>query len=240
MTSLREDINVLVVKIGTSSLMKDDRTIDRDVLRSFVDDIAELWKQGKKIVIVTSGARGLGKRGDDGDMRTAAMRGQPILMHTYFELFGWHGIEIGQLLLTKEQFATKSEVTKTTDAIKRGFNEGTVVIINENDPITTLRTTMGDNDALAARVACGIGADALVMLSMENSTYKGAGGGDAKARAIREVEAIGIRAFVIDGKLEHSLRMLFDGDKSGTTNVERLRSLCRVSVLDKSRSKNRT
>ena len=229
MSSGHDNIELLVVKIGTSSLMKDDQTIDKDVLRSFVDDVAGLWKQGKKIVIVTSGARGLGKKGADGDLRTAAMRGQPKLMHTYFELFQWHGIEIGQLLLTNEQFATNAGINRTVGAIKRAFDEKTIVIINENDPITTLKTTMGDNDALAARIARELKADALVMMSVENGTYKGTGGGTAKIKAIHEVEAAGIRAFVIDGKMEHSLKMLFNGDRSGATNVEKLKALVRGS-----------
>jgi glutamate 5-kinase len=233
-----EGIGTLVVKIGTSSIMKSDRTIDKNVLRSFTDDVAELWKQGKRVAIVTSGARGLGLRLNvERDPRTAAMVGMPRLTRAYDELFEWHGIETGQLLLTKKEFDNGASRRRTIERIKDAFANRIVPIINENDPITTLSTTLGDNDALAAMIACGIRADALVMLSMENGEFKGAGGSKAKVEAIRTVQAAGIQAFVINGKQEHSLRMLFDGDQSGIANVQKLKALRRGATSN--RSKNR-
>jgi glutamate 5-kinase len=229
---LSKDANVIVIKIGTSTLLGSDRTLDMNIVESLADDVAELWKKGKKIAIVTSGAVGLGKRGENGDARTAAMRGQPLLMHIYYEQFQRHGIEIGQLLLTNEQFANSEGIGNVVGAITRAFNEGTVVIINENDPISTEKTTMGDNDALAARVTCEINADALIMMSMKNGT-PGKGGGDAKMKAICEVESKGITAIVVDGKEEHVISKIFRGDTSWMKNIEDIKSAARKDQQDK-------
>jgi glutamate 5-kinase len=229
---LSNDTDVVVIKIGTSSLLCSDKSLDMKIVSSLVDDVAELWNAGKKIVIVTSGAVSLGKRGEEGDVRTAAMRGQPLLMHIYYEQFQRHGIDIGQLLLTNEQFANSEGVEMVVGAIKRAFKEGTIVIINENDPISTEKTTMGDNDALAARVTCEINADALVMMSMKNGS-PGKGGGDAKMKAISDVEAKGITAIVVDGKEEHAIRKIFDGDTSWMKNVDDIKSAARKNQQDK-------
>lgn len=223
-----KDADTIVIKIGTSTLVDGNNSLDMNTVRSFVEDVADLWRQGKKVAIVTSGAVCLGTKGEGCDVRTAAMRGQPMLMHVYYELFKNHGIDIGQLLLTNEQFANEEGRERFVDAVSRAFKEGTVIIINENDPISTEKTTMGDNDALAARVTLELKADALVMLSTKNGT-KGKGGGGAKMRAVCDVEAEGIRALILDGKTEHAIRKMMCGDRSGMENVEDLKAIARVS-----------
>lgn len=229
------NLDTVVVKVGTSSILRVDNSLDREVMGSFVDDVAHEWRQDKLIVITTSGAVRLGMRKEGGNVQIAASRGQIELMQTYREMFKNYGIEVGQLLLTKKQFSSGGGVRKFVRDINIARNENTLMIANENDPITTEKTTLGDNDALSARIACKIGADALIMLSVENGT-PGKGGGKSKAEAIAMVKSEGIRVFIVDGKKVHVVRDVFNGDRSGERNAEKVMALLRTETPTKART----
>ena len=216
----------VVIKIGTSSITKDG-AIDMDVMRALVEDVSELKRQGRNVAVVTSGAVGLGMKSGR-DVQVAARVGQPKLMHMYVELFTRHGIEVGQLLLTKDEFATRWRLkTKVVRPIHSDFEQKVVPIINENDGITNRRTTLGDNDSLVSRIACAIGADAFVIMSMKNGSAEGRGGESAKYAALRRAQRAGMTVLLVDGKEVHAIRNAFDGDRKGHENVEDLKAVHR-------------
>ncbi len=208
-----ENVNTVVIKIGTSSLLTDDgASLDLEILKSYVNDIAGLWKQGKKVVIVTSGAAGLGKVREGGNISTATMRGQPDLMEDYKRLFGEHGILRGQMLLSKGDFNGKRRTHRIVKRIEASFNENTITVINENDATAHKKKTFGDNDTLAAIVAKALKADMVVFLSRNGHTAMGRGGNEAKATAIKKLHRKGILAPVVDGKQRNVIGELFNGD----------------------------
>ncbi len=223
----------IVVKIGTSSLVAEDGSLDTETLSKHVDDIAALWKQGKKVVLITSGAVTLGLKERGGDVCTAAMRGQISLMETYIELFKRYGIDVGQMLLTKKDFGNREKVARIVNNIDTAFRENTITIINENDATTDKKTTLGDNDALAAELAPILKAQVLVFLSRESQTENGKGGNGAKAKAIEKVEKHSIATPVVDGKTEHVIRQLFDGNSEVFKQALRDSAQIRKTALKK-------
>lgn len=226
--------NTIVIKIGTSSLMSDSGTaLDMQVLSSLAEDIAQLHMQGKKVAIVTSGAVGLGMvsgnaKVEGRDVQVAARIGQPKLMHAYIGLFERHGLQVGQLLLTQREFATASLVQeKVVRPIRDDFSAGIIPIINENDAITDKETTLGDNDSLSAEIACAIGADVLIMLSVKNGNMAGRGGREAKEKAIGRAGDAGVQVLLVDGKESHCVSKAFGGDASGRRNADDLKNSAR-------------
>ncbi len=208
-----------MIKGGTTSVLKGGE-LDMKVLRHMAEDIAPLWHDGKRFAIVSSGARALGSNGKADDPRTAASRGQPLLMGAYAEFFGRYGIPVGQLLVETDHFSVARD-TGVAHAVMQAWKDNTLMIINENDPLATKETTLGDNDALAKRTAIelkkrGVEMGAVVFLSVKvrngQERAMGTGGIDAKARAIKGLMRDGIPALVVDGKKKHVIRELFSED----------------------------
>ena len=228
----------VVIKVGTSSLMAADGvSLDMRVMEALVEDIVGLMSQGKKIVLVTSGAVGLGKinKGEvvqGRDVQVAARVGQPKLMNEYIRLFEKWGRQVGQLLLTNEEFREEKVGDKVVRPIEEDFKGGVLTIINENDAITDKQTTMGDNDWLAAKVAVAIKADRLVMLSVNRESAGGKGGSDAKEKAMEHAEENGITTLLVDGKRPHIIRDTCNGDSSGRQNAR--------AFLEAARDRRRT
>lgn len=159
----------IVVKIGSRAIMggEDGR------FQMMADQAAELIKRGHTIVIVSSGAVGLGckRLGLIGRPKTlpmlqaAAAIGQSRLMDAYEAAFGVHGIPVGQVLLTHAGVADRERYLNVQRAMDALFELGAVPIINENDAVSTEELKFGDNDQLAAMVAPLVGADLLVLLT---------------------------------------------------------------------------
>ncbi len=206
-----DHVKTAAVKIGTSSLLDDKGLLDVNVIEHLGKDIADLWKTGRRFLVITSGAVGLGKKHEEEDPRTSAMRGQHKLMTVYQESLEVHGLDAGQIMITPWQFLWRKSRQRFVDRVHESWKENTVVVVNANDPIATKHTTLGDNDSLSAKVARSVQVDALIFLSLNKETNLGRGGSKAKAKAIHSVEKKGITALVVDGKRPHVLSELFDG-----------------------------
>jgi glutamate 5-kinase len=170
----------IVVKLGTSTVTDADGGVSLERLQPIVESIARLQQQGRHVVLVSSGAVGLGRgrlglhraRTSDLVLRQAcAAVGQSLLMHMYERLFSAHHINIAQLLLTQEDFVERNRYSNLRHTTERLLKLGVVPIINENDTVSTaeLQVTSGrifsDNDRLAALVASKLDADALLLLT---------------------------------------------------------------------------
>lgn len=169
----------VVVKIGSSSLTASDGGLDDERVALIVDHVARLMAAGHPTVLVTSGAiaaglpsLGLASRPTAiADLQVAAAVGQTKLMERYAHLFSSHGIEVGQVLLTKDVLGNRQQYLNARSALVRMFELGVVPIVNENDTVVVDEVKVGDNDRLAAIAAHLVSAGMLVMLTDTPGLY---------------------------------------------------------------------
>lgn len=163
----------VVIKIGSSTLTTSESSIDYAYLRSVADQIAAVKEEGWQPVIVTSAAiacglesLGIKKRPKDmPSLQAAASVGQAALASAYAAAFAEHEIITSSVLLTRRDTAHRQAYLHARDTLTRLLELGVVPIVNENDTISIEQICFGDNDTLAALVACLIDADLAVMLS---------------------------------------------------------------------------
>ncbi len=170
----------IVVKIGTNTLTKDGG-IDTAYMRQLAEQINFLLKSGKQVVIVTSGAIGMGagqlkltEKVKEMEMRQAcAAIGQPLLMAEYKKAFARFDVIVAQVLLTADVLNNRKTYLNLRNSIETLLELGVVPILNENDSISTeeIGSAFGDNDRLSALVASKIDADLLIMLSDIDALY---------------------------------------------------------------------
>jgi len=170
----------IVVKIGTNVLTKDEG-IDAAYVRQVAGQINELLKGGRQVVIVTSGAIGMGAGQLELEGRVKGMKmrqacaaiGQPLLMQEYRKSFLQYGVTVAQVLLTAEVLNNRKTYLNLRNSIETLLDLGVVPILNENDSVSTaeIGTAFGDNDKLSALVASKIDADLLIMLSDIDALY---------------------------------------------------------------------
>jgi glutamate 5-kinase len=168
-----KSISRLVVKLGTGVLTDSRKQIDPAQLEQLVTQIAALRKNGKEIVIVTSGAVGAGmgaldyeKRPSElAELQACAAIGQTRLMAIYAELFAKHDLHVAQVLLTHEDLEHHERHLNARNTLVTLLGRGVVPIINENDAVSFTEIKFGDNDKLSALVASLLPADLLVILT---------------------------------------------------------------------------
>jgi glutamate 5-kinase len=170
----------IAIKIGTNTLSKDGG-VDGAFIRSLASQVAKLVKSGREIVIVTSGAIGMGaaqlkisEAVTGTQMRQAcAAVGQPLLMTEYKKAFDKFNLTCAQVLLTAEVLNNRQTYLNLKNAIETLLKLGVVPVLNENDCIATdeIGTAFGDNDKLSALVASKLDADVLIILSDIDALY---------------------------------------------------------------------
>lgn len=196
-----------VVKVGTSLLADPVTGLNKRLIRSLANNIADFDRQGIKVALVTSGAIGAGmhKLGLKERPKTipgkqaAAAIGQNLLIAAYAKEFNAAGRAVGQMLLTRDDFHNLQRSINARHTINALFNAGAVPIINENDTIAVDEIKLGDNDNLSSLVATLIRADLLVILSDVNGLYTGDPMTDKNANQIYEV-GNGTKLFRISGR----------------------------------------
>jgi glutamate 5-kinase len=156
----------LVVKIGSKSL-------SGDAWERLADEVLEARREGRSVVIVSSGAIALGveKLGlkarpkDMAWLQAAAAAGQSVLMQRYEEAFGKRGLLVAQVLLTHADLADRQRTNNARNALAALLEAGAIPVINENDAVAVDEIKFGDNDQLSAMVAPLVEADLLLLLS---------------------------------------------------------------------------
>lgn len=170
----------LVVKIGSSLLIDAaSGTVNRDWLAALLADVAALARDGRNILIVSSGAIALGrKRAGLGrralkleESQAAASIGQIELAKAYAGVLAGHDLVAAQVLLTLSDTEERRRYLNARSTLSTLWNLGAIPVINENDTVATSEIRYGDNDRLAARVATMISADCLVLLSDVDGLY---------------------------------------------------------------------
>ncbi|WCC80626.1 glutamate 5-kinase [Cutibacterium equinum] len=176
--AIREAATV-VVKVGSSSLTLPGGGIDVRRVDELVDVLGEVIADGKRVVLVSSGAiatgfpaMGMTHRPQTlAGQQAAASVGQGILLAHYTSRFAAHGLRVGQVLLTVNDLVRPTSYRNAWSTLDTLLGLGVVPIINENDTVATGEITFGDNDRLAALVAELVRAQALVLLSDVDALY---------------------------------------------------------------------
>ena len=187
----------IVVKIGTSTLAHPGGRLNIRHTEALVKVWSDIKNAGHELIIVSSGATGLGvgklqisRPKDMVTKQAAAAVGQCELMYTYDRLFGQYNHTVAQMLLTWEDFDHENRLRNLQNTLERLLQLHTIPIINENDTIATAEIKVGDNDTLGAIVACSIHADLLVLLSDIEGLYTADPRKDPEARLIPVVEKV--------------------------------------------------
>lgn len=175
-----KDKKRIVIKIGTSSLThKETGRLNLTKLEVLVREISDLRNQGKEVVLVSSGAIGVGSAavGFDGkpdqlaQKQACAAVGQARLMMIYQKLFSEYNQTAGQILMTKNTMVDHLNRTNAKNTFNELLKLGVIPIVNENDTISTYEIQFGDNDTLSAVVAALIQADLLILLTDIDGLY---------------------------------------------------------------------
>jgi glutamate 5-kinase len=178
---LLDGIQKVVVKIGTSSITKDECIVDTGFMDRVAEQVRTLHDLGLKVILVSSGAIGLGlhamgicpKPKEVPIRQAAASVGQGILMQEWKNSFDRVGLKIAQILLTYDFYSDRVRYLNLRNNISTLLDHGIVPIINENDAVATneIEAVFGDNDTLSAMVASKIESDLLVILSDVDGLY---------------------------------------------------------------------
>ncbi|MBR2577370.1 MAG: glutamate 5-kinase [Erysipelotrichaceae bacterium] len=188
----------IVIKVGTSTLCHKNGSPDLSRMERLCRVMADLKNEGYELVLVTSGAIGVGtskmrlkhRPKTTSGKQAAAAVGQGELMAIYDRFLGDYGCLCGQILLTKNITEDKDQKRNVTATFRELLKRGIIPIVNENDSVATEEIVYGDNDTLSAVVACLIKADLLIILSDIDGLYDRDPNGDSKAVFIPLVEDI--------------------------------------------------
>ena len=188
----------IVVKVGTSTLAHPTGRLNIRHVEELVKVLSDLKNAGHEVVLVSSGAIGMGVGklnlpGKPADMPTkqaAAAVGQCELMYTYDKLFAQYNHTVAQILLTGEDIDHADRRQNFENTIYRLLELGALPVINENDTVATAEIKVGDNDTLGGIVACTVKADLLVLLSDIDGLYTADPRKDPSATLIPVVEAV--------------------------------------------------
>jgi glutamate 5-kinase len=168
-----------VIKVGSSLVTANGRGIDHAAVARWAEEIAELRRAGKEVVLVSSGAIAEGMKRLGWSSRPAAMHelqaaaavGQMGLVQAYEAAFARFGLHTAQILLTHEDLADRTRYLNARSTLFTLLALGVIPVINENDTVTTDEIRVGDNDTLGALVTNLIEADVLVLLTDQAGLY---------------------------------------------------------------------
>ena len=172
---MKQEFTRIAVKVGSNVLACRDGTLDVTRMSALVDQIAELNKSGVEIILISSGAVASGrseihpqKKLDSVDQRQLfSAVGQAKLINRYYELFREHGIAVGQVLTTKENFSTRRHYLNQKNCMTVMLENGVIPIVNENDTISVSELMFTDNDELSGLIASMMDAQSFGRSSME-------------------------------------------------------------------------
>jgi len=173
--------NTIVVKVGTSTITHSNGTINLHIVEKLVRVLADLHSDGKKIILVTSGAIGVGRSRMGMEERPSSLPekqalaaiGQITLMHIYSKLFSEYGQIAAQVLITRDVVDDEQKKINVCNTFRTLLDYNSIPIVNENDTVATeeIEPVFGDNDTLSAVVAKLVNADLLILLSDIDGLY---------------------------------------------------------------------
>lgn len=188
----------MVVKIGSSTVTEPGTGVNRPFIARLAHEAVELRSLGWNLVVVSSGAIACGapvlgfstRPADMPSLQACASVGQCVLSAAYDEEFRARGLATSLVLLTRHDTARRQSYLHARDALTRLVELGVVPVVNENDTVSVDEIRFGDNDTLAALVACLVSADLCVTLSDIEGLYTANPSIDPNARFVPRVEKI--------------------------------------------------
>ena len=234
----------VVVKFGTNLLATADGNLNEDRVTDLVDQVAQIYKRGIEVLIVSSGSILAGRKMLPDDRRATHLKeygtigrqalaalGQPALMNLYERLLARHNISPAQALISRNDLERRDGYLNIRSTLNTLLELGTIPIINENDVVSVSEIAgkvYGDNDRLSAMVANAMHAELLILLGLTEGLYSGDPHHDSTAELIPEVteiddriEAIakGPRDGVGAGGMRSKIKAARVATRSGTTMV---------------------
>lgn len=188
----------IVVKVGTSTLAHPSGLINIRRVEELCKIMSDLKNAGHDIILVTSGAIGMGagklqlseRPRDVAAKQAAAAVGQCELMYTYDKLFSEYNHTVAQLLMTGSDFENEERHINFKNTMDKLLEFKALPIINENDTVATEEIKVGDNDTLSAMVAVNVSADLLILLSDIDGLFTADPHTDPNAKLISVVSEI--------------------------------------------------
>ena len=186
-----------VIKIGSSLLTNDGRGLALEAIDSWVDQMVELRRQDREVLLVSSGAvaEGMTRLGWSQrphalhNLQAAAAVGQMGLVQAYESRFQRYGLHTAQVLLTHDDLANRQRYLNARSTLRTLLSLGVIPVVNENDTVTTEEIRFGDNDTLAALVANLVEADLLIFLTDQAGMFDSDPRSNPEASRIAEAEA---------------------------------------------------
>ena len=186
-----------VVKIGSALITADGKGLDRDSLRHWVDQMADLIEGGQELVVVSSGAvaEGMNRMGwtqrpsSLHGLQAVAAIGQMGLVQAWESCFQRRGLHTAQVLLTHDDLSDRKRYLNARSTLRALVGFGVVPVVNENDAVANEELRFGDNDSLAALVANLIEADLLVLLTDQQGLYSADPRRDPDAQLVTHAQA---------------------------------------------------
>jgi glutamate 5-kinase len=190
-----KDARRVVVKIGSALL----KSTERDPFAHFAAEVMALRRQGREVVVVSSGAIALGwpslklaaRPTDLPGLQASAAAGQSRLMAKWAQAFGWFDVDVAQVLLTHDDLKDRRRYDNARQALLLLLSCGVVPVINENDTVSVDEIKLGDNDTLAAAVSGLVDADAVVLLTGAPGLFTADPSLDPSATRVPVVEDLG-------------------------------------------------
>ena len=188
----------IVIKVGTSTLTHSTGLLNIKRVEKMCKVISDLKNAGNEIVLVSSGAIGMGlskvgihSRPDDiSTLQAGAAIGQCELMYVYDKLFGEYNHTVAQILMTGAFVAIDDYGKNLDNTLYRLLELGVIPIVNENDTVTTDEIVIGDNDTLGAIIAERVDAELLIILSDIDGLYTANPAVDPDAKRLEVIEEI--------------------------------------------------
>jgi glutamate 5-kinase len=195
--SIVKNAKRVVVKVGSSLVTNEGRGLDHEKVAHWAEEIATLKRQGREIVLVSSGAiaEGVKRLGWKTrpraihELQAAAAVGQMGLAQAYEAAFATFDLHTAQILLTHDDLSDRRRYLNARTTLRTLLRLSVIPIINENDTVTTDEIKVGDNDTLAALVANLIEADVLVLLTDQQGLYTADPRKDPQATFLHEARA---------------------------------------------------
>lgn len=171
----------ITIKIGSNVLAGDKGMLNHQRMKELVDQMAELHHSGRKVMLVTSGAVAAGrsmiqiprKMDHVSQRQILSSIGQVKLINEYAALFGAHQINIGQVLVTKQDFRTREHYLNMKNCLASLWENNIIPVINENDAVSVTALMFTDNDELSGLLATMMDCDALFILSNVDGIFNG-------------------------------------------------------------------
>jgi glutamate 5-kinase len=189
---------MLVVKVGSSLVTNQGRGLDAAAIARWAEQVAELRRMGRRVILVSSGAiaEGMQRLGWSRrphamhELQAAAAVGQMGLVQCYESCFRRHGLHTAQVLLTHADMTDRQRYLNARSTLRTLLDMGVIPVINENDTVVTDEIKLGDNDTLGALVTNLIEAHALIILTDQPGLFDADPRRDPKAKLVGKADAL--------------------------------------------------